>query len=127
MKKPTRKYTDLGNIEATEADYANIPVDIWLTKVDAESRRERPKFRAWLLTANNYMPRRGALSGENAYCVTADSRTVLVQIVKKYWLPIYQKAVARLLTFDMLDKNAEKGTSSLYYWRIEGGNDEETT
>lgn len=122
----TKKYTDLGNIEATEADYANVPVDIWLTKVNAESRRERPKFRAWLLTANNYMPRRGELSGENAYCVTADSRDVLVQLVKKYWLPLYQAAETRLVMFDVPDKNAEKGTSSLYYWRT-GGDDAETT
>jgi hypothetical protein len=109
----SKSYKDLGEISVEEADEANIPVDIWLDKVDEEAREENPELLTWELHANNYMPRKGRLSGEQAYRLTSDDRAVLVALVKKHWLPLYKTAVAKLEAFDKPDA---EGVSELYYW-----------
>ena len=101
-------YRDCGEIKITNADNANIPVDIWISPRDeGDSAPE-----AWKLYANNYMPRRGYLSGNSSYKAYSDSREVLVELVKKHWLPLYQVAVDILST---MEPN-ENGNARLYYW-----------
>ena len=96
------EYEDLGEISISSANSSNIPVDIWLTEEDGY----------WVLSADNYMPRRSRLSGEASYKARSKDRAVLVKAVHEHWLPLYQAAVATLQALEADDR----GVASLYYW-----------
>lgn len=102
----TPSYTDLGSIPVDAANDANIPVNIWLI------RGEDDDTGYWILYADNYMPRRGSLTGESTYRVRAKDRDVLVELVHTHWLPLYQAAVRVLAK---LEPDAG-GAAGLYYW-----------
>jgi len=84
---------------------ANIPVDIWLTK---ESEKH-----AWQLTADNYMPRKGYLAGENTIKIRATTREELAEIVREKIIPLYESALKQLNLI------VEGKAKSLYYWEID--------
>ena len=106
---PDKQYEDLGECSITNADDANIPVDIWLKPEKDDEDKPTGK---WILKASNYMPRKGRLSGEEGYKAVASDRQVLVDLVHKHWLPLYQTAVKVLTEL----KQDERGISYLYYW-----------
>jgi len=117
LRKAVRKgnkedYESFGEIPVDDANYANIPVDIWLQQVEEDDEDDKSHIGMWCLTADNYMPRKGCLSGEHSYKVYSNDRKVLVALVHKYWLPLYKTAV------EVLTKMApdDDGTASLYYW-----------
>jgi len=103
-------YVSTGEIEPDEADEMNIPVNIWLTppgRVDNEAYGDTH----WSLSADNFMPRRSRVAGEQ-YEVWSRDRDVLVAIVHRHWLPLYKVAVK------LLEEMApdDDGTAALYYW-----------
>lgn len=93
-----------GECEFAEADDTNIPVSIFFGEADSNM----PEGHHWSLTADNYMPRKGI--GDDAYRATAPTREALVEVVRKYILPLYENAMANLQAMIA-------GTNdSLYYW-----------
>jgi hypothetical protein len=98
-------YKDLGELSVDDADEANVPVDIWLVP-DPDNPG------GWRLRANNYMPRRGRLSGEDSYDARSESREVLVALVHKHWLPLYQAALKTITEL----KPDNENKAYLYYW-----------
>jgi hypothetical protein len=113
------EYDDLGEISIDDADDSNIPVDIWLKKVKEEDDEgDREHAGMWRLTADNYMPRRGRLSGENSYKAFSKERETLVKLVHKHWLPLYKTAV-EILTEMKPSETHDNGTACLYYWQKE--------
>jgi hypothetical protein len=110
------EYENLGENAIESANDANIPVDIWLKKIKEDDEEGDGKHAGmWRLTANNYMPRKARLSGENSYKVIAKDRDVLVKLIHKYWLPLYQIAV-EILTEMKPSQIHDNGTACLYYW-----------
>jgi len=81
---------------------SNIPVDIWLKHDDQTG--------LWVLSADNYMPRRGCLGGPDSYEFFSESRDELVEILKNKILPIYINALAKI---NAIIKDEEE---CLYYW-----------
>jgi len=110
-EKDTTLFVDLGEVSVDQADDANIPVNIWITR-ESDEDENYIKDGKWELRAENYMPRKGRISGESSYKVVAADRQVLVDLVHKHWLPLYQTAV-RVLTELKQDK---EGIAGLYYW-----------
>ena len=110
MSDENKGYEDIGKIPIEDADDANVPVDIWLTKRN-ENDEEHPG--KWQLRANNYMPRKACLGGERSYCAISDDREVLAALVRKHWLPLYQIAV-EILTEMRPNKD---DNARLYYWQ----------
>lgn len=115
-----KPYIDVGQITVDEVDDANIPVDIWLKKVDFNEDLdllpdgdEEGYKDYYLLTADCYMLRKSRLAGERPYAVLAKDRQVLVDLVHKHWLPLYKTAVEILTEM----KEDDRGVSSLYYWK----------
>jgi hypothetical protein len=90
-------YEDKGEIEITEADDMNVPVNSFLAKSDEDSTK-------WIWTADNFMPRKGRCE-EGMYEIEADDRETLLELVRKYVVPIYRAALGNL------EKNGEN-----YYW-----------
>lgn len=107
MQEEIQDYEDMGIIPVDCADYANIPVDIWLN-------RDEDDKEYWLLTADNYMPRKGCLSGEDSYYIRSKNRDTLVKLIHEYWLPLYQNAV-RILT--LIEPDDTEEAARLYYWK----------
>ena len=102
-------YENIGEIPIDGADDANIPVDIWLSKTGPGGGEDGDDWDGeWHLYADNYMPRKGCLSGEGIYHATSRDRAVLVKLVQDYWLPLYKKAVHKLSNFEV--------ETRLYYW-----------
>jgi hypothetical protein len=112
---------EVGELSIKYANDANIPVDIWLKKLDDKNEQaekypwnERPEEAqscTWCLQADNYMPRRSGLGGENSYLIFADTLEELQELVRKHILPLYQTAI-NILT------NMASGNEpcKLYYW-----------
>ena len=103
-------YEDKGEISINEADDANIPVDIWLTRKTDENG-DTIEDGDWDLKASNYMPRKCRVT-EEAYLATSKDRKVLEGLVRTHWLPLYQAAVKVLTEF----RPNKDGISRLYYW-----------
>lgn len=96
-----------GECEFQHARSSNIPVGIFLSEMDAK-QYDCPPDHKWQLNADNFMPRKGL--GEGAYRATAPTREALVEVVRKYILPLYEAAMANLA-------GILAGTNdSLYYW-----------
>lgn len=105
------KYEDLGEIPIDSANDANIPVSIWL--VPAEDDDGERIDGLWELRADNYMPRKSTVS-QDQYRAQAKDRAVLVGLVHKHWLPLYQTAIEALTKLEP----DEDGVASLYYWKV---------
>lgn len=102
---------DCGDVEITEVDAHNIPVDIWILPVgenDGPIPAEAEGM-GWALYADDYMPRKSC-NATNAYRVYADSREELAALVRDHVLPLYRNAIAKLEA--MVDGSGD----SLYYW-----------
>jgi len=106
-----------GECEFQYADDANIPVGIFLSEMDDSDRDDCPPDHKWQLNADNFMPRKGL--GEGAYRVTAPTREALVEVVRRYILPLYEVAMANLTA--MIAGTNDK----LYYWRPPDAPDED--
>jgi hypothetical protein len=102
-------YEDLGECEVTSANDANIPVSIWISP--EEDDEGEPIKESYRLRASLYMPRKGHVV-EDAFRARSSDRKVLEDLVRVYWLPLYQMAVKVLTEM----KPDEDGVSSLYYW-----------
>jgi hypothetical protein len=109
---------EFGKIEIAAADDMNVPVDIWLLQMDPKFpdafpwtvRGESAAGMQWCLRANNYMPRKGCLSGEGSYMVFSDSREELAALVREHVLPLYRAAL------DVVTCIADGSQDCLYYW-----------
>jgi hypothetical protein len=106
---------DLGAIKITDTDAGNIPVDIWIARRNGDSGYwegilDIAKNTQFVLAADNYMPRKGRLSGEQSYLVYADTRDELVDLIRAHIMPLYQAALATLKSVCDGDMN------DLYYW-----------
>jgi hypothetical protein len=112
-------------LNASEIDNfndANVPVDIWLTKLSEDDVEdlctgrefdsedlEKMNSPIWRLKMSNYMPRKGGVDDEGI-TIYSDSKEELQEIVRKKILPLYRRAVNRLVAI------SEGKASSLYYW-----------
>jgi len=113
MTKP--KYKDLGSICITDADDANIPVNCFLEEIEDDSefndptRSEfNPKYLGWFKwTADNFMPRKSHVNIA-AYIVMAPEKDIILKLVKKHVVPLYEAALGNLR--DLGDN---------YYWKKE--------
>lgn len=94
-------YRNDGEMELSNADDANIPVNIFITWDE--------DMKEWSLTADNFMPRRNR-AVDNVYVYRGDDPEELRGLVKKYVLPLYEIAVAKL------ESMIEGKEESLYYW-----------
>ena len=120
-------YRDIGNIALNHADDANIPVDIWLTKITDEHLTEHnghgfvadpADVGKLMLHADNYMPRRARLSGDHegfAYQAVCDTEADVKEIIEKFIKPLYQTALKVLDAMSTGDIE-----SNLYYWKEKG-------
>jgi len=81
------KYFDFGEIPLKDADGSNLPVNCYLFEPDNDIY--------WHWTASNYMPRRGVVSGL-AYEIRAVSKKDILNAVRKYVVPLYEKIVESL-------------------------------
>lgn len=104
---------DVGDCKFDHINSANVPVDIWLTPVEADHNRA-PMGARWQLTAALYMPRKGMVVQE-AFCAYAVDREQLTAVVREKILPLYRTAVA------CLESIAAGTDQSLYYWDPPGG------
>lgn len=85
----------------TDANDMNVPVNIFIDMSDQFADEHPGK---WELHAANYMPRKER-AHQSAYQYAADSRQELVELVRKYVVPLYEVALAELKEF-----------GTLYYW-----------
>jgi hypothetical protein len=91
-----------GELNFEDANDMNVPVDIWL-----ENNNDYPN--KFVLTAANYMPRKGIIK-ESSYKVVCDTREEIEEIINKFILPFYTNAINKLKNM------AKEGRGSLYYW-----------
>jgi phosphopantothenate synthetase len=101
----------VGVMELSDADDANIPVNIFITKGEDEEdeSEEEAKLGEWVLTADNFMPRRGRTI-ENAFKYRGDSPEELRALVNEFVLQRYRKAV------ELIEKMIAGNGDSFYYW-----------
>ena len=89
-----KSYEETGGMSITEADEMNIPMNSFLEEEDG----------VWVWTAGNFMPRRGHLA-DGQYEIKSKSKAVILELVRKHVIPLYQAATSNLVT---------KGEN--YYW-----------
>lgn len=90
------KYTVNGDMDLSDADHANIPVNIFIEE-KAEGQ--------WQLWADNFMPRK-AVVAQQQYEIEAESKEMLLAALAKYVVPLYEAALLNIKT---------SGTN--YYWQ----------
>ena len=105
-------YKDVGGTAFDAVSGAEVPVDIWILRVEPEDAEYVPDVVLWKLTAALYCPRVARIQRDGSIRVISADRAVLAAIVQKYYLPLYETAVSRLKAF-----TTDPGQSSLYYWR----------
>ncbi len=99
---------NVGEMSFEDFDDANIPVDIWLSKLKADDEHYEAGHR-FRLKCGNYMPRKGHVE-EVAVEVLSDNLEELQALVRGRIIPIYQIAMRKL------EKMAEGKCNNLYYW-----------
>jgi hypothetical protein len=109
-KNEELKYTDTGTIPITEANDANIPVNLRIYPPKGTAAKEDyecSKSGKWELTARNFCPRLidDGRSNLGDYGVEADTEADLMAVIQKYVVPLYETAL-----------NSIKTTGQLYYW-----------
>jgi hypothetical protein len=101
--------------EIDGADSANVPVDIWLTKInpgDLAYKDHYEKGFRWSLRCSMYLPRKAMVWGETIEHL-ATTREELVELLQKHVIPLYETALKGL-------NNIVAGKQeSLYYWDAE--------
>ena len=106
---------DVGECSLDAIDDANVPVTIFVSRVDEDDIDEYPDLEgqvAWTLTASNFMPRKGVVC-EGAYRLLSDDRDELVAAFQQRALPVYKDACTCIARLDKADADGE---SYLYYW-----------
>lgn len=107
-------YKNHGEIDIEHANEMNVPVAIFISKLDREwSDQLAPAWANFKLTADNFMPRKG-FSTESAYKAYADTEQELQDLVRKYVQPLYEAALWNVQNIST--------TVSQYYWEKEDGN-----
>lgn len=112
---------NVGELKIQSADDANIPVDIWLRSPDKMKEEECFEYdgtqdsseELWLLTANNYMPRRACLAQDGWAYKVWGTEAELRELIKKHILPLYETAVKILQGMV-----SGKPDCHLYYWQL---------
>ena len=103
---------DCGEMPPENFNDANVPVDIWLSKLDPESESDKESYGEgfrYRLTTGVYMPRKASVWSE-ACTILSDNKEELQKIVEKYILPFYKLAVSKI-------QGIIEGTEDhLYYW-----------
>jgi hypothetical protein len=84
---------DMGDLQITDCDDANIPVNCFLSNEDGN----------WVWTASNFMPRKGYVS-EDGYKLLASTKEEILDLINKHVTPLYERALAKIKT------------GELYYW-----------
>ena len=99
-------YKNIGELELSRADDANIPVNCFISPPDDwdEDFDDLEAKGKWQWRADNFMPRKSAVVGE-AYRIAADTREDIVAAVQKHVVPLYSAAIENL---------ENDGTN--YYW-----------
>lgn len=104
MIKSIENYVVIGE-DFADADDCNIPVTCLIGEVDEDIIEDYPDYKEWFqLTASNFMPGKSRVK-EGVYCVIAEKREILQELVKKYVVPLYQNAI------DNLNRSGEN-----YHW-----------
>ena len=91
--------SDTGNINLSECDDANIPVNCFL--LEPKDNDDYPGKWGWF--ASNFMPRKSCIV-EHSYELVADTKEEILELVSKHVTPLYQIALDNI-------KSGE-----LYYW-----------
>ena len=99
-----------GERSFSEANDANIPVDVWLTETENDETGENAG--TWTLCAANYIPRRGEVT-KDAYKAVSEKREELVELIRQHILPLYETAVKKLQAV------CDGGAQDLYYWSMD--------
>jgi hypothetical protein len=106
----------IGDLDPDIADNANVPVNVWLMQItengagDSLCRSDAdPDWATWVLTADNYMPRKARVT-QDAYRIVATSREELAAIVRDSWMPLYELAAG------VMREICEGTQTHLYYW-----------
>ena len=117
---------NVGELEIQGCDDANIPVDVWLhspqdnkdNEVEYNGKNDNPED-LWLLTASNYMPRKGRLGEDQCYKVWG-TKEELRELIKKHILPLYETAVKYLqgMIAGTTYENGKPVFDGLYYWQL---------
>jgi len=97
---------NVGDLDFSDADDANVPVSIFLTPVDEDDEIEKGETHK--LTADNFMPRK-ATAREGAYKAFG-TQTELVEVLKEHVLPLYEIALANIHAM------ITHGEGDNYYW-----------
>jgi hypothetical protein len=94
-------------------DHANVPVNIWIGRVEEDEGHPVP-VGTWYLHFQNYMPRKDTVylapNEDWATIIYATERADLETIIRKQIKPLYLKAVANI------DAMLEGKGEALYYW-----------
>jgi hypothetical protein len=114
---------NIGSMSFEDASTSNIPVDIWVSQITDKWTKPHNGygFQAtpdqvgkYIVHADNYMPRRGMLGGEDGfvYGAVVDTLDEVREIFEKYIIPLYETALA------ILKKMAGGNTKTpLYHWQ----------
>jgi hypothetical protein len=113
---------ETGELRIADANDANVPVDIWLRspgkwKLEGcfDYDGEQDTSNLWLLTANNYMPRKARLGNPVKWCYEVwGTEAELRELVKKHVLPLYVAAVEVLQGI----ADGKENHDHLYYWEL---------
>lgn len=102
---------DIGDIQLSECDDANIPVNIFISKPNEDDEGKHKD--KWTLHADNFMPRK--MSACDGYEVVADSLEELQAYIKQHVLPLYEIAMKNIDA--MINATGhEEELPHLYYW-----------
>lgn len=85
---------DLGELQITDCDDSNIPVNCRLRQFEG----------MWDWSADNFMPLKSAVD-EGMYNLVSESKEEILNLIHKHVVPLYTAALA----------NIQIGT--LFYWR----------
>ncbi len=91
-----------GEMQLEDCNDMNVPVNIFIDREEEEGNR-------WVLTADNFMPRKQRVN-DGAYRTIADDREELSELIKKHVLPLYEAALNNIT--GMISGESAK----LYYW-----------
>lgn len=92
--------TNKGELKIEECNNMNVPVNSFLI-APGEPDNKGTKWR-WI--ANNFMPRKNFVE-EGAYDIEADTKEEIMEVVRKYVVPLYLTALINLETI-----------GANYYW-----------
>lgn len=93
-------YTNKGEMDISEADDANVPVNSFLEAPDKETNK-------WRWHADNFMPRKYQVA-DGQYHIEADTKEAIVEAINKHVIPLYEAALSNL-----------KSKGDNYYWSKE--------